>query len=175
MGREALEAAIENSNKGSEETRKLEGNIICTCFGVTDKEIERVVRENNLTLVEEVTNYCKAGGGCAGCHQDIQDIIDRITGIPHKTPAPVIDKSKPLTNIQKIKLIEQTLDQHVRPPLQADGGDLELIDVIGNRVVISFRGMCAQCQASEFTMSEVVENKLREFVSPDITVEEIKQ
>ena len=40
--------------------------IICECFGVTDKEIERAVRENNLSTVEDVTNYTKAGGGCGG-------------------------------------------------------------------------------------------------------------
>ena len=66
MGREALEAAIENFQGGGQKKHEIEGNVICTCFGVTDKEIERVILENNLTTVEEVTNYCKAGGGCGG-------------------------------------------------------------------------------------------------------------
>ena len=60
------------------------------------------------------------------------------------------------------------------PALQADGGDLELIDVEGNRVIIAFRGMCAQCNVSEFTMAEVVQARLREFVSEDLVVEEQK-
>ena len=46
---------------------ELEGKVVCNCFGVTDKEIERVIRENDLTTVDDVTNYCKAGGGCGGC------------------------------------------------------------------------------------------------------------
>ena len=62
MGREALEAAIENYRTGGRKKHELEGNVVCTCFGVTDREIDRVIRENNLTSVEEVTNYCKAGG-----------------------------------------------------------------------------------------------------------------
>ncbi len=40
MGREALEAAIENYRGGGKKKHELEGNVICTCFGVTDKEIE---------------------------------------------------------------------------------------------------------------------------------------
>ncbi len=71
MGREALEAAIENFQGGGKKKHEIEGNVICTCFGVTDKEIERVILENNLTTVEEVTNYCKAGGGCGGCQGEI--------------------------------------------------------------------------------------------------------
>ena len=80
MGREALEAAIENYRTGGKKKHELEGNIVCTCFGVTDKEIERVIRENNLTTVEEVTNYCKAGGGCGGCQGEIEKIIQKIQG-----------------------------------------------------------------------------------------------
>ena len=45
---------------------------------MTDREIERAVRENNLTTVEEVTNYTKAGGGCGNCHDEIQEIIERV-------------------------------------------------------------------------------------------------
>ena len=180
MGREALEAAIDHYRVGSTSSRTLEGKVVCTCFGVTEEEIRRVIRENNLKTVEQVTNYCKAGGGCGGCHPDIEEYLAEGTGettepeLP-KAPAPAPPASrKPLTNIQKIQLVQKTLDEQVRPALQADGGDLELIDVDGDRVIIAFRGMCAQCQVSEYTMAEVVQAKLRVFVSDDIIVEEQK-
>ena len=67
MGRDALEKAI--ANYRGEAEKKIEGEIVCECFGVTDVEIERAVRENDLTSVEEVTNYTKAGGGCGNCHE----------------------------------------------------------------------------------------------------------
>ena len=62
MGMEALQAAL--ANYRGEEVKKEEGEIVCKCFGITDREIERVIRENHLTTREEVTNYTKAGGGC---------------------------------------------------------------------------------------------------------------
>ena len=183
MGREALEAAIENYRTGGKGGRQLEGRVVCTCFGVTEKEIERVVRENGLATVEQVTNYCKAGGGCGGCHGEIEEIIGGVRGErgpaaaaapPAAAAAAAAPSKKALTNIQKIQLIQQVLDQEVRPALQADGGDLELIDVEGNRVVVALRGMCAQCQAAGFTIADVVQAKLREFVSGELTVEEQK-
>jgi len=177
MGREALQAAIENYRTGTNAIHELQGQIVCTCFGVTDDEIRQVIKENQLTTVEQVTNYCKAGGGCGNCRPEIQKTLDQLK--PPTTPLPPQKEitstavhEKPLTNIKKIQLVQQTLDQQVRPALQADGGDLELIDVIGDRVIVAFRGMCAQCQAAGFTMAEVVQAKIREFVSPDLTVEE---
>ncbi len=173
MGREALEAAIHNYRTGGREKRELEGRIVCTCFGVTEKEIERVVHENDLTTVEQVTNYCKAGGGCGGCRGEIEKIIQRVQGEKAKALAAAVPpKGHKLTNIQKIQLIQQTINEQVRPALRAHGGNLELIDVEGNKVVVAFRGMCAQCHLAEFTMQDVVQNKLREFVSDDIVVEE---
>jgi NifU-like protein len=44
--------------------------------------------------------------------------------------------------------------------------------VEGNKVIVAFRGMCAQCRLADFTMKDVVEAKLREFVSEDLYVEE---
>ena len=79
-----------------------------------------------------------------------------------------------MTIVEKLRLIEETLDREVRPMLQRDGGDLELVDVQGDRVVVSLRGMCAGCNVASFTLKDVVEAKLREFVSPAITVEEDK-
>ena len=52
------------------------------------------------------------------------------------------------------------------------GGNIELIDIEGNKVIVAFRGMCAQCKLAEHTMKEVVEVKLREFVSEELFVEE---
>jgi len=172
MGREALEAAIENYRTGGTTKHILEGKVICHCFGVTEEEIERVVRENALTTVEQVTNYCKAGGGCGVCHPDIEGVIERVQAELRK--AETKPPPRKMTTLQKIRLIEETIDRDIRPMLQADGGDLELIDVEGDRVIISFRGMCAQCNVAEFTMKDVVEAKLREFVTQDIVVEEEK-
>lgn len=173
MGREALEVAIANYHTGSTAKKILEGKVVCTCFGVTEREIERVVRENNLTTVEQVTNYCKAGGGCGNCKPEIEKIIQKIQKQKKKAPAAEIKPAK-LTNLRKIRLIEETINREIRPMLKNDGGDIELVDVSGNRVIISFRGMCAKCQVAEFTMKDVVEAKLREFVSNDIIVEEDK-
>jgi NifU-like protein len=173
MGREALEAAIENYRGGGSKKHEIQGNIVCTCFGVTDTEIERVIRENNLTTVEQVTNYCKAGGGCGGCKGEIEKIIERIQGEKAKEQElPPPRKNKRLTNIQKIQLIQQTINEQIRPALRAHGGNIELIDVTGDKVLIAFRGMCAQCKVSDFTMKDVVEAKLREFVSESLYVEE---
>jgi len=176
MGREALEAAIENYQGGGRKKRELEGKVVCTCFGVTENEIERVIRENNLTTVEQVTNYCKAGGGCGGCHGEIEKIIENIQG----EKAGLVTETAPrwagrLTNIQKIKLIQQTINEQIRPALRAHGGNIELIDVEGDKVIVAFRGMCAQCRLTEFTMKDVVEAKLREFVSEELFVEEDKE
>ena len=176
MGREALEAAIENYQSGGKKKHEIEGNIVCTCFGVTDKEIERVILENNLTTVEEVTNYCKAGGGCGGCQSEIEKMIDKIQPEQIKqAPAATARRAGKLTNIQKIQLIQQTINEQIRPALRAHGGNVELIDVDGNKVVVAFRGMCAQCALADFTMKDVVEAKLREFVSEELFVEEDKE
>jgi len=175
MGHDALKAAIANyRNKGILAAEK-KGGIVCTCFGVTDEEIKEVIRSNDLTTVEQVTNYCKAGGGCGGCHGQIKKIIEEIQGdkaiTEHLVAPPRPDR---LTNIKKIELIRQTINEQIRPMLRADGGDIELIDVDGNKVIIAFRGMCAQCRMAEFTMKDVVEARLREFVSSELFVEEDK-
>lgn len=174
MGREALEAAIENYRGGGKIKHELSGRVVCTCFGVTEDEIVRVIKENDLTAVDQVTNYCKAGGGCGGCKGEIEKLILQVQGDKAKTAVAPARKAAKLTNIQKIQLVQQTIDEQIRPALRADGGDIELIDFEGNTVLVAFRGMCAQCKMAEVTMKDVVQAKLREFVSEDIFVEEQK-
>jgi len=168
MGRDALEKAISHYRGKTE--KKVEGEIVCECFGVTDREIERVVRENSLTSIEDVTDYVKAGGGCGNCHEDIEKIINETMG----REQPILVKPVKLTNIQKIKLIEETLEREIKPALKKDGGDIELIDFDGGRVFVRMRGACATCTKSEITLKHYIESKLRELVSHDLVVEEVQ-
>jgi NifU-like protein len=167
LGRDALEKAIANYRGQAE--KKVEGNIVCECFGVTDLEIKRAVRENSLNSIEDVTNYVKAGGGCESCHGKIQEIIDEILGLE----MPARKKVIPLTNIQKIKLIEETLEREIKPALKKDGGNIDLVDVDGNNVLVKLQGTCATCVASQITLKHYVESKLRELVAPELLVEEV--
>ena len=73
-----------------------------------------------------------------------------------------------------MKLIEETLEREIKPALKADGGDIDLIDIEGNKVLVALRGACSSCRAAEVTLKHYVETKLKEFVSPEITVEEVK-
>lgn len=50
--------------------------LICTCFGVTEREIENVIEENQVETVEQVIDICRAGGGCGSCRMLIQELID---------------------------------------------------------------------------------------------------
>ena len=170
MGREALEAAIADY-RGIDIKKQLEGEVICKCFGITDKEIERVIKENQLSTVAEVTHYTKAGGGCESCHPMIEEIISKAEGKVSKKPAPEkIPQKQKLTNIQKMKLIEETIEREIRPALRTDGGDIDLVDIEGNKVIVTLRGTCSSCPSSNFTLKGLVEGKLREFVSNDIEV-----
>ena len=170
MGMEALQKAIA-THRGEPFELEEESEIVCHCFGVTDKLIEKVVAEQNLKTVEEVTHYTKAGGGCGACHTGIEEVIARVRG--GAPAAPVAAGKAPLTNIQRIRRIEEVIDGEIRPTLQADGGDIELVDVIGTHVQVAFRGSCAWCRMRNFTMDGVVGAKLRELVDPDIEVEDV--
>lgn len=169
MGREALEAAIYNYRTGKTLDRKLDGEVVCHCFGVTDKALEQFVRDQKLTTAEGVTNACKAGGGCGQCIPEIEAIINRVIG-EEKGKA----KEKPrMTQLQKIRIIEETIDREIRPILRRDGGDLELHDVDGDLVYVKFTGACVSCPVSSVTLKDVVETQLREAVSDDLVVEAV--
>ena len=172
MGREALEAAI--ADYRGLKLPMAEGEVVCECFGVTDLEIVRAIKESNLRSVEEITNFTKAGGGCGKCEGKLRQILqDTVNGksekseifIPQATP-------KRMTSLQKIKKIEEVLEREIRPGLKKDGGDIELIDVDGDFVIVSLRGTCKSCSKSQTTIKEYVEKKLRELVLASLIVEE---
>jgi NifU-like protein len=50
--------------------------LICTCFFVSERTIEREIQMHGLTTVAEVTRACNAGAGCGSCHQLIQEMLE---------------------------------------------------------------------------------------------------
>jgi NifU-like protein len=171
MGQEALEAAIEYYKSGGKKIAPpvKEGRVVCTCFNVTDREIEKAIKENKLKTIEDVTNFTKAGGGCGGCHEQIQEMLDKINGAAGVRP----QAAARLTTLQKIDRIRNVLQNDIRPILANDGGDCELVDVDGNEVTVKFKGHCKGCAFSNNTMVSVVQKKLREKVAESLVVKMI--
>lgn len=176
MGQEALEQAIKNMRGEAppQAVHSHEGELICECFGVFDEEILRAIKENDLKSVEDITNFTKAGGGCGKCIDDLERLLAEAQGEGVcKTPS--TERSFPaqgMTNIQRMHLIEAVIDDEIRPMLQADGGDIRLIDIDGTKILVKFMGMCSNCPSSQITLQNVVEAKLQEKVDPDLVVRE---
>jgi NifU-like protein len=173
MGQEALHAAIEYYRTGGQTTSPPEkaGTLVCSCFSVTDLEIEAAIRQNKLTSVEEVTHFTKAGGGCGGCQPQIEEILARVNGTGVEASKPRAEVKR-MTNIQKIEAIRAVIDSDIRPLLQQDGGDCDLVDVDGNVVYIRFTGHCAGCAFNSMTQASVVEDTLKKRVLESLVIKQ---
>ncbi len=177
MGQEALEVAIAKYRGHAVPTHdhdhlhgEQEGEIVCKCFGLTDGFLRKVIAQNRLHTAEQVTHFTKAGGACGGCIPKIKELIAEVLGEQLQEAR---KKPEKLTNLRKMQLIQDVLEKEIRPQLWADGGDLELVDIDGPKVQIAFRKACAGCVSSGYT-AKFVEQKLRDLVSSDITVEEVE-
>jgi Fe-S cluster biogenesis protein NfuA len=59
--------------------------------------------------------------------------------------------------------IEKALER-IRPALQADGGDVELVDVTGGVVKVRLKGACGGCPMSQMTLTRGVEQTIKKAV-----------
>jgi NifU-like protein len=177
MGREALQAAVANYRGEEWRDDHEEGALVCKCFAIDAVMIEEMVWANKLRTVEDVTNYTKAGGGCAACHEDIEAILEKVlkergeTFDPNAAPIekPVLTTAKaPLTNLQRIRKIEEVLTS-LRPQLMADGGDVELVEVIDNIAYVNMTGACNGCQMAAMTIAGI-QQRLMEVLGEFIRV-----
>jgi NifU-like protein len=72
---EALLDAIRDFSDAARDDWAGDEALICTCFFVSERTIEREIQARGLTTVTEVTYACNAGAGCGSCHQLIEEII----------------------------------------------------------------------------------------------------
>ena len=176
MGYEALEDALKNYGDYTDldDLRNEEANqnkpekIVCTCFNVTENMIWDAIKINGLKTVEEVTNYTKSGGACGKCKGAIKDIIDTY----YKKEASEKAEST-LSPAQKIIKINNIIENQISPELKKDGGDITLIDIDGNKVMVKLRGRCSGCKNSHLTLKAFVETTLKDAVDKNIEVVEV--
>lgn len=163
MGREALQAAIANYRGEVWSDDHEEGALICKCFAIDAVMIEETIRANGLKTVEDVTNYTKAGGGCSSCHEGIEEILEMVMAeagesfdptvapVPAAQPAAAPAKLSPFQRMKKI----ETILEEIRPQLQRDHGDVELIDVDGKNIYVKMTGACSGCQMASATLDGI--------------------
>ena len=193
MGAEALRAAIADfrgeAPTGDDHD---DGALICKCFGVDQGLLERAIRGNALTTLGQVTAYTKAGGSCATCQEKIEDVLVEVNGamvaegvLPAesafgaaKPPAPATDlavetpmhvadqandsPSAAMSMVERILTVQKAIDD-LRPMFMRDGGDVKLVDVVGDLVTVRLTGTCARCELSTATLQG-----LREYLVPSL-------
>ncbi len=166
MGREALEDALKNYLKDDYKEFEVEENeksspIVCHCFGIGEKEIIEAIKNNGAKTFDDVSKITSAGLACGRCRADIESLIKQYSKPSEK------EKLNPVQKILKINNIIETI---IAPELQKDFGDIELINVEGNNVVVKLKGHCSTCQNAKLTLKNFVETKLKELVDEEINV-----
>lgn len=164
MGHEALEAAIADYYK-EDISLHTDTDIICNCFDISRSFLETEIKNNNLKTVEDVTNYTKAGGACGRCRGKIQDLLNEINGVQKP--------QQQLTHTQLIIKINNVIEKYIAPELQKDGGNIELMDVEGNKVKVSLKGRCNSCSRSQLTLTHFVEDTLRKYVDNNLEIVQV--
>ena len=190
MGAEALEAAVfdwarkrgvdlELLGLERREEEQEEGRLVCECFSVTEPYLKRKIKELNLRTIPEITNAIKAGGACMSCHHvpgGLQDLLDETWGVAAGEPARAPreeaeeDAKPPISPYQFSKKIEKTIDEYVRPMLQQDGGDIEIVDIKDTLIYCRLAGACAGCAGAAQTLRMMVEGTLKDNVDQRIRV-----
>ncbi len=175
--------------KGVDESSFEDEIIVCECARVSLGTIKEVIKINDLKTVEEITDYTKAGAFCKSCikpggHEEREYyLVDILAQTRAEMEAEKLQKSeendgkipfKEMTVIQKLKAIEEVIDEYIRPMLVMDGGNLEILDIKENEeytdIYIRYLGACSGCASSATGTLYAIEAILKEKLDKDIRV-----
>lgn len=174
--------------------------IICECARVSLSTLKDVIRLNNLTTVEEITDYTKAGAFCKSCirpggheKRDIYlvDVLEetrremameeaKMAGFdPNASSCGSMGMTSTkafvdMTIVQKLKAVEAVIDENIRPMLIMDGGNLEVVDIREALphfdIYIRYMGACSGCASSSTGTLYAIETVLRDKLDENIRV-----
>ncbi len=163
--------------------------IVCECARVSLSTLREVIRLNDLTTIEQITDYTKAGGFCKSCikpggHEErewyLVDILrDTRKEMDEEKMKAAADAGSSgdfanMTLVQQIKAVDAVIDESVRQFLIMDGGDMEVIDIKkGDEYIdiyIRYLGACNGCASSATGTLYAIESTLKEKLSKSIRV-----
>jgi NifU-like protein len=161
-------------------------DIVCECARVSLRTIKEVIRLNDLKTVEDITHYTKAGAFCKSCvrpggHEArryylvdiLKEVRQEMQNEQMRSRLEVKDFAG-MNLIQKHKVLETVLDEKVRPNLQKDGGNLEVVDMKENgevtEVYIHYLGACSGCPSSQTGTQLYIEEILHQELDQKIKV-----
>jgi NifU-like protein len=162
--------------------------IVCECARVSLSTLREVIRLNDLTTVEEITDYTKAGAFCKSCirpggHEEkdiyLVDLLEEYEKEKMSAAATLGNEGgsasfKDMTIVQKIKAVDKVVDDNIRQMLIMDGGDMEILDIKENGenidIYIRYLGACNGCASSSTGTLFAIENILKEKLDPNIRV-----
>jgi len=164
--------------------------IVCECARVTLSTLQEVIRLNDLTTIEQITDYTKAGAFCKSCirpggHEEkdiyLVDLLEEYekekmaesATLGNTSTGSAVDFAK-MTIVQKIKAVDKVVDDNIRQMLIMDGGDMEILDIKENGVnfdiYIRYLGACNGCASSSTGTLFAIENILKEKLDENIRV-----
>ncbi len=165
--------------------------IVCECARVSLATIQEVIKINDLTTVQQIIDYTKAGAFCKSCikpggHEEkeyyLEDILADTRALMEKerlkAAADASAEGKltfdKMTIVQRIKALDEVLDADVRPMLIMDGGNMEIIDIKENiphyDVYIRYLGACSSCDSGSTGTLYAMESILKQKVDENIRI-----
>ena len=163
--------------------------IVCECARVSLSTLQEVIRLNDLTTVEQITDYTKAGAFCKSCirpggHEEkdiyLVDLLEEYEKEKMASAATLGNETgstaefAKMTIVQKIKAVDKVVDDNIRQMLIMDGGDMEILDIKENGVnfdiYIRYLGACNGCASSSTGTLFAIENILKEKLDENIRV-----
>jgi len=160
--------------------------IVCECGRVSLGTIVDAIRLNDLKTVEDIIHFTKAGGFCKSCvapggHEKRQHyLVDILRDTRAQMDKEGLHKRmetvdfSAMTMVRKLKAVEQALNEHLRPMLAADGGDVELLDLKESagvwEVYIQYKGACQGCPSAGTNTLSAIEKVLRQQLGENIKV-----
>ncbi|STQ85591.1 iron-sulfur cluster assembly scaffold protein NifU [Helicobacter muridarum] len=166
--------------------------IVCECARVSLSTIKEIIKLNDLKSIEEITQYTKAGGFCKSCikpggHEkreyylvdilaDVRGEIDR-EALKNRANQMANNQLsfKDMTIAQKVKAVDKTIDEHIRPMLMMDGGDMEILDIKDSSddfidIYIRYMGACDGCASAATGTLYAIEEVLKQHLAENIRV-----
>jgi len=162
--------------------------IVCECARVTLGTLQEVIRLNDLSTVEQIADYTKAGAFCKSCIRpgghEAKDIylVDLLEEYEREKMAKTADSLsqggpvdfEQMTIVQRLKVVDKVIDDNIRQMLIMDGGDMEILDIKENGehidIYIRYLGACNGCASADTGTLFAIENVLKEKLSQNIRV-----